>query len=90
MQFAAKRSFRLGYTLALPSARCSRNLDLSLNQTVLHRCWGHTLCVCAHWSLFWRCCWFKTALTGRLALIPAFRRRFLTVWSEILRTPGIV
>jgi hypothetical protein len=90
MQFAAKRSFRLLYTLALPSARCSRDLDSSLNQTDLHRCWGHTLCVCAHWSLFWRCYWFKTTvLTWRLALIPASCRRFLTVCSEILSTPGI-
>jgi hypothetical protein len=30
-----------------------------------------------------------TALTGRLALIPASRRRLRTVWSEILRCPGI-
>jgi hypothetical protein len=91
MQLTAKRSFRLLYTLALSSARCSKNLGSSLKQTDLHHCWGHTLCVCAHWSLFWQCCWFKTtAITGRLALIPASRRRFLIVWSEILRTPGIV
>jgi hypothetical protein len=32
----------------------------------------------------------KSALTGRLALILASRKRFLTVWSEILLTPGIV
>jgi hypothetical protein len=30
-----------------------------------------------------------TALTGRLALIPASRKRLRTVWSEILRCPGI-
>jgi hypothetical protein len=29
------------------------------------------------------------ALTGRLALIPASCRRERTVWSEILRCPGI-
>ena len=69
-------------TLALPSARRNKNLDSSLNQTVLQRCCGLTRCVWAHWSLFWRCRWFKlTPRTGRLALIPAYRRRFRTVWS---------
>jgi hypothetical protein len=95
MQFAVKRSFRLLYTMALPSARCSRNLDHHwTNQfSIAARA---ILCVSvptAHLSLFWRCCWFKTTaltVTGRFALIPASRRRFLTVWSEILRTPGIV
>mgnify|MGYP003685475879 CR=1 FL=1 len=44
----------------------------------------------AHWSLFWQCRWFKlTPRTGRLALIPASRRRFWTVWSEILCCPGM-
>jgi hypothetical protein len=46
MQFAAKHSFHLLYTLARLFARYSRNLDSSLNQTVLHRCWGHALFVC--------------------------------------------
>ena len=47
-------------------------------------------CVRTHWSRTWRCRRVKTtALTGRLALIPASRRRLRTVWSEILRCPGI-
>jgi hypothetical protein len=84
IQLLAKCSFRRRYTLALPSPRFNRNRDSSLNQTVLQRCCGHTLCVRTHWRRV-----KTTALTGRLALIPALRRRLRTVWSEILRCPGI-
>jgi hypothetical protein len=90
IQLLAKRSFRRRYTLALPSPRFNRNRDSSLNQTVLQRCCGHTLCVQTHWSRTWRCRQVKTtALTGRLALIPASRRQLRTVCSEILCCPGI-
>ena len=90
IQLLAKRSFRLRYTLALPTPRFNRNRDSSLNQTVLQRCCGHTLCVRTHWSRTWRCRQVKTtALTGRLALIPASRRQLRTVCSEILCCPGI-
>jgi hypothetical protein len=52
---------------------------------------GVILCVSVPIGVCWWCCWLKTtALTGRLALIPAFCRPFLTVWSEILRTLDIV
>ena len=90
IQLLAKRSFRRLYTLALPSPRFNRNCDSSLNQTVLPCCCSHTLCVRTHCSRTLRCRRVKTtALTGRLALIPASRRRLRTVWFEILRYPGI-
>ena len=84
-QLAAKRSLWHLYTWHLPSWRRSKNLDSSLNQTRLQRCWGHT----HHWRRRRRCCCVKmTPRTGRLAWRPASRRRFRTVWSDIPRTPG--
>jgi hypothetical protein len=77
MQFAAKRSFRLLYTLVLPSARCSRNLDSSLNK-LFSIAAGVILCVSGP---------LESVLTVLLVQnnsfnrIPASRRRFLTVWS---------
>lgn len=77
-------------TLAGPFERCNNNLDSSMNQTVFKRCCGQTLSVRDYGSLFWRCCRFKTtALTGRLARLPASRSRFLTVWSEVLHPTGM-
>jgi hypothetical protein len=90
MQLAAKRSLRRLFTIALPSAHCSGNHDSSLNQTVPQRWCGHTLCLWAHWSLFWRWrCVRTTAFTDRPVLIPASLKRLRTVWSEILSPPDI-
>jgi hypothetical protein len=77
-------------TRARTSARDRRKRDSSENKTVLHLarvhltlCWHHCRC-----STKWR--GVKTLRrTGLLGKIPASLSRLRTVWSEILRSPGI-
>ena len=83
------RSPHRRHTCTRPSFLCRQKRDSSENSTFCHSCLFHLECPRHHCSLR---LWWSGVMAGTFLALrdrkPPIRRRFRTIWSDILCRPG--